>query len=423
MYYLLHIFILMFPFLIFPRSMVYADPKLHFLVIITVLLWICFLFSKTRKEILAGRIYFRDCLLFIFLLLIGISTFFSVDFETSIYGMWGRNEGISALFSYGSLFFFSSRLISRDRVPAILNTISLGAVLVSIYAILQHFHLDILLDRNDSVDGFFDNPNFLGTYLVIALLITMSLYVQADTPFKVIGYYLANALLFLALIYSYTRSAWIGAFVGGSIFSFLVFKYRKHLINRCIFLLLLYLTIFIAINALENDRYIQKSSRVVNEVQQMISGEDIGTAGSSRWYIWRTAVPLIPKYFWIGSGPDTFDKVFPYHPEERKKYFSNPHIIIDKAHNEYLQMAITLGVPALIVYLGIVLSLLWTGFKRIRILSGSHQIYVFGLIAAILGYVAQAFFNISVVTVAPFYWVLLGGIHGVVTELKKEPIS
>ena len=34
-----------------------------------------------------------------------------------------------------------------------------------------------------------------------------------------------------------------------------------------------------------------------------------------------------------------------------KNYLGNPYILVDKAHNEYLQIAVTLGIPALLTYL------------------------------------------------------------------------
>ncbi|MEH6908539.1 O-antigen ligase family protein, partial [Neobacillus drentensis] len=116
-----------------------------------------------------------------------------------------------------------------------------------------------------------------------------------------------------------------------------------------------------------------------------------------------------------GSGPDTLEYVFPAKKEELEKYFGTPNIIVDKAHNEYLQIAITLGVPALLTYLFLLFVILKRAFQAEIIAAENEKILLTGLISSIVGYLIQAFFNISVVTVAPLFWSLLG-----ITLAKSE---
>jgi hypothetical protein len=39
------------------------------------------------------------------------------------------------------------------------------------------------------------------------------------------------------------------------------------------------------------------------------------------------------------------------YPQSKYQEFTGKKIIVDKAHNEYLQLAITAGIPALLIYL------------------------------------------------------------------------
>jgi putative inorganic carbon (HCO3(-)) transporter len=84
-----------------------------------------------------------------------------------------------------------------------------------------------------------------------------------------------------------------------------------------------------------------------------------------------------------------------------------------KAHNEYLQMLITVGWPATIVYLMLVGLVLLRVVKRIQ-KDPLPQI----LFCCIVGYLVQAFFNISTISTAPIYWAMLGigaKLHGKTT--------
>ena len=76
--------------------------------------------------------------------------------------------------------------------------------------------------------------------------------------------------------------------------------------------------------------------------------------------------------------------------------------LADKAHNEYLQIAATIGIPALIIYLAFVCQIV---FKDKNIFKNNAT---FILLVPIISYLVQAFFNISTIGVAPIFWLLLG---------------
>lgn len=77
--------------------------------------------------------------------------------------------------------------------------------------------------------------------------------------------------------------------------------------------------------------------------------------------------------------------------------------VIDKAHNEYLQYAVTLGIPALIVYFAFVISIIK---KHINEIDNNNVKLI--LYFVVVSYLVQAFFNISTVGIAPLFWFTLG---------------
>jgi len=131
---------------------------------------------------------------------------------------------------------------------------------------------------------------------------------------------------------------------------------------------------------------------------------------SRRGYIWMRSIPLLKRVLLIGFGPDNFPLEFPNHDYLGKlKEWKTLQVAIEKPHNLYLQTAMNSGVLSLII-------ILWIIFKYIRdsirlyfkITSPDVEVYGSGIFFSITGYLIVSFFNDSMVTVAPVFWVLLG---------------
>ena len=104
--------------------------------------------------------------------------------------------------------------------------------------------------------------------------------------------------------------------------------------------------------------------------------------------------------------------------EKKQKKIFNKKSIVDKAHNEYLQIAVTIGIPALLTYLTLIGIIL---FKSVRLSKSAS--FLIPLNIALISYLIQAFFNISVVSVAPLYWALLGVICSYINELRHPSLA
>jgi len=405
---ILQAFIFIFPFMIYFRQssgeIHHTLQKFVLLSLISLLLWLLFLSRWIiHKRTIEEKMNSVGNALLLLVFLILFSTFLSVDQYTSIYGTKYRYEGAIALLSYLSLFIFSDHFLPEKRHGRIFIILGIGAFFSAIYGIIQHFSLSLFkVGSYYRAESFFDNPNFFSTYLVIMILLVSTLYLYGQKLRYLLVWYFIHLTLFLALIYTMTRSGWLGIIVGFSFMTIFIVTKRKYLWKRWGLLLLSLVAIFIVVNLNNENSYFNRVNTIVKEAMVMINIEESETrdsVGSGRWYIWRNALPLLDDHILLGSGPDTFGLVFPQ---------TDGTQMFDKAHNEYLQMAITLGIPALLVYLFILVKILLMGYKKAQKLEGQNQIIQFGLLAIIIAYLTQAFFNISVIPVAPFFWILLG---------------
>ncbi|MFB3160727.1 O-antigen ligase family protein [Neobacillus sp. 179-J 1A1 HS] len=406
-------FIILFPLLIYPWGFdpYYTDIKTDYLYAFVLGTWLYLLFKRKYKALKPDK---GDTtvvvMLLIFLTLIEISTAFSPNKYTSVYGLIDRKEGLISYFCYFSVFHFSYRLIDKEKLNKVFTGTAIVSMVVSIYGILQHYQLDFL-PRNSAMRGysgtytFFDNPNFFGSYLVLVLLITIPLYLNTSNKKYQALYYSSLCLAFMALIFSNTRSGYVGVFCGLVFINMFVVLRRKQLWKKWATLVISMGILLSLINMTEQGHYLDRINSVVKDSYSVATKQSTGHEGSSRIFIWKNSLPLIKEYFWVGSGPDSFEFVYPNN-KKNKEFLSNS--IVDKAHNEYLQIAITLGVPALLSYLLFIFLILRRAFCAVKLAEGYERIIIYGLIATIIGYLVQAFFNISTVPVAPIFWPILG---------------
>lgn len=427
-------FVVLFPLFIFPWG---SDPiftyfKVIYLNLFVGLVWLFIVVNrKWWLQQVQGPFSKIDYLIVVFVSLLGISTLLSVDHATSILGTAGRNEGILTLLSYCSIFIFSYHLIHYQDKDKLLKGVVIIAIFVAIYGILQHYLLDFLPRSSTRIGytrsfAFFGNPNFYGSYLVLVTMLAIPLFLNAISKRTYIVYLISIWLFVVNALFSNTRSSWVGLFIGFCFFTAFIVLRQQHLFKRWLTLVVTVVLLVIIIDFSEQGQYFNRMSDTMEDNYHVFTNQATGHEGSGRFYIWQNSVPLIKEYLWFGSGPDTFGLVFPPNEEEGDKLFN---LYVDKAHNEYLQMAITFGVPALIVYLLLVYSVLRQAIEALRFISGNDYIIQLGLIAAILGYLGQAFFNISFVAVAPIFWALLGFTYGIsryyvsITSQEEKQVS
>jgi putative inorganic carbon (HCO3(-)) transporter len=66
-------------------------------------------------------------------------------------------------------------------------------------------------------------------------------------------------------------------------------------------------------------------------------------------------------------------------------------------------MAAVTGIPSLLIYLFLIVLIFW---RNTPLMLKDKSKIIVGL--AVIGYLIQAFSNISVIAVAPIFWIILG---------------
>ena len=137
-------------------------------------------------------------------------------------------------------------------------------------------------------------------------------------------------------------------------------------------------------------------------IENQISIEE--DAGSGRVQIWKMTLKAIGENPILGTGPENLKEHFIRTDNEYfLAYKSSRGKTVDKAHSEILHIAAVSGIPAAIIF---VLFLATLFLKKRRTIFKFNSSTIIGM--CILVYFMQSLFNISIITVAPLFWVLLG---------------
>ena len=143
---------------------------------------------------------------------------------------------------------------------------------------------------------------------------------------------------------------------------------------------------------------------------------------NKRGYIWARTIPLLKKYFFLGSGPDTFIIAFPNNDLVGMTNSNHINEIITKPHCMYLQVGVQTGVLsllALLIFFG------WYLIDCLRIYwKNNYTEYLsligVGIFAAVIGYLILSLTNDSCVAVSPIFYALLGMGLGINHKIKSE---
>ena len=337
----------------------------------------------------------------IFLLLIIIFAFISYLFaykpHKALFGEWGRYEGLFEICYYMTTIFLTSYIKKEDRKILIYSILIFGLI-ECLYAYAQKlnlFNAHTMIHKGSRwATGFCTNPNFFGTLMLLCICYSIGLYIESKDRLK-IGLFLVFTYLFsIGILLSKARSAMVGLLV--VMILLLVYSIKNKHIKKYIVLLLLLIFSFSFIQSLNLTSVVKDFTRTKSEIVEISKGNVNDRYGSGRIYIWKETLKVVPRYIVHGIGIDSLANVLDGKPIIREGK------IVDKAHNEYLQILVTMGIFSLISYLCMHFIILKNGIKNT---FKTHEIY---FLLPVIGYLVQAQFNISVIEVAPIFYIALG---------------
>lgn len=306
----------------------------------------------------------------------------------------GRFEGFITLFFYVVLFY-AARQHMRISEKNVLFFIIVQAIIAA-YAIAQFFMIDPLVEYFNYTKGSYatiGNQNFLASWALMLLVFASGFYMKQ----RKLIYLIFPALFFGALLASNTRGCWLALMVV-ILVSLYFLKFSKLRISYFA-VLGSFLLVFLTMNFLSKSKIQHRTKTIKSELD--INNE---WAGSGRALIWKMSYDIVHEHPFLGAGPENLKEALKQTKNKRaQQYGKLTGHTVDKAHNDFLHIAAVSGVPALLIYIFFILAIFVKQAKNFAFGSAKSV-----LALALLAYLLQSLFNISVISVAPLFWVFLG---------------
>jgi putative inorganic carbon (HCO3(-)) transporter len=354
-----------------------------------------------------------------------LSTVFSIHVTLSLRGDILRMEGLYTVISYaGLVFLFINQTNSKEVADKLFGALIIGATLVSLYALVQYFGFDLTEHffyrywrRGPGVGSTIGNPNFLGKYLVLIIPIIFALCLKNGTGKRGLVFVGSLAVCFAALIATFTRASWFSIMIGFVFFFTLAIN--SHLLKgrgKKVFLIVILLAgivvffNFYSSEQAENNVASFKQKESGDVVKRSISTVEFkeGRGIATRLYVWKRALLLIRERPLLGYGLETFPIVFQKFNEDYTKRF-NDFIVVDRAHNNYIDTTFALGMIGLVSYCTVILTFLAYLYRLVkRTENPFRQLFYTGVFSGFCGYLINDLFIFSVVSVSPTFWSLMG---------------
>ena len=343
------------------------------------------------RMILVKRILFRrtpfDLPLLLFLLSQILSTVFSIDRHTSIWGYYSRfHGGLLSTISYILIYYALTDNLEKKQIITLLKWLLASAGVVSFYGVLEHFGIDAkywVQDVQNRVFSTLGQPNWLAAWLAIILPFPLSFIFQNKLKNKtlVIIYSLLLITYTLSLIFTQSRSGISSAFLGLVVFGFFfalpkVLTVRKQLLIPLAgaFLIIVFAVGFwgaksLFRNSINDFSYVFGLSDKADIPVHMVY-EPGSSSGDIRKVVWRGAFKIFQAYPLFGSGVETFAySYYQFRPLEHN-YLSEWDFLYNKAHNEYFNFLATTGIVGFGTYM---LLIGWVVVWNIKYLIGNRE--------------------------------------------------
>lgn len=352
-----------------------------------------------------------------------LSTLFSINPGTSIFGQYQRQISLITFLYLAIIYFLSSGILQdKNRFKFLFSITEILAVIVSVYSFIQMLGLDPLgiqqagLDRPVSTFG---NAVFFGGFLTLIFPFSaLNISGKKNKLLKVIF----PLIIIFGIILSGTRSAYLAAAseIAVLIAVYLLMKKKSSFSEKNV----LYSsknikTIFYAAGGvllvLVLYVFIFPESFLSRRMLSLFSSSD-----NPRLVLWQESFGIFLKYPLTGTGIAMFSYAFEEFYSnrlrllERTGYFDHPH-------NNYLYILYSMGIIGLLAYMSILVQALRRCWVNVFRKESSQDKAVFLAFAAFIsGYCVYGLTNFDDISILLYFFVFLAALRAADTEKTKE---
>ena len=337
-----------------------------------------------------------------------LSYFFSgVSKLDGLYGVFGRNTGLISATSLALLMLLSVLTSSKQNIKLISSVLVTTGFLSGCYGFIQSFGLDPYdwTTEYTPVFGFFGNPNFQSAFMALTATSAVLLVFDNKSWMKKFLLFLIAVLSIFNIYETDSQQGYLIFLITVSIGFYIILRRRfsSVIFDFSFILISIGGLIVILMDLLRKSPW-----------QSLIYEESVSYRGD----FWRAAWRMTADKPVFGTGPGGFRDNYTRYRDQTA--VSRPFVedITDSAHNYFLDIASSGGVPLFLAYVLINILVL---IKATRILNQNRltQYHLVVVIVCWIGFSIQSLISIENLGLNIWGWVLAGLIIGY--KLEDQP--
>ena len=353
-----------------------------------------------------------------FLALSALSTALGLSPTTSFFGSGEYATGLVVLLLGAALLFLVVQLISTPgRIRALSWSVVAGGTIVAAVGLLQAVGADPMglnLEYNYQwlrVGSLLGNSDSAGSYLVIPLIIAAALVFSTKDAVARMVWSGCFVTILLCLLSTGTRGAWLGAVVGLVALGFALLRGGGKLTKS------VYVAIGVAAGLPLVWALVSMKSLVIRFAD---FSQGSAVVGGGRIPIWTDALRVIAARPLFGTGPDAY--LLGWSGARAPAWvgvFGSTNLV-DDPHSIVLLFGATLGIPATIAVVGLVVrAIAASAGLALRPDAGLSRYLYAGWWAELIGFAVTLLFTFNTVTMVVMLFLSLG----VVLTVMAKPVG
>ncbi|MEK7177166.1 MAG: O-antigen ligase family protein [Patescibacteria group bacterium] len=350
--------------------------------------------------------------IFGFLAVIGLADLFGSAPVKSFWSNFERMEGFVTLLHLGMFFLVISSVFKEIDWKRWWNTSLVASFLMILYCLLQVIGLLTINQGGVRVDGTFGNAIYLAVYMLFHIFIALFFMWRSWKNATLRWMYGLLIVAQASILYlTATRGAILGLLGGLLVVAVLNIRNKEDgFVRKTSVSTLIGLVILVGGFVSIKDAEFIKNSPVLSRFSSLTI-EEVKTQG--RYFVWPMAFEGFKERPILGWGQENFNYVF-------QKYYS-PEMFrlepwFDRAHNIFLDWAVSGGIFGLLSYLSLYFALLFSIWRRStgpnaekdQNFSHTEKSILTGLVAA---YFFHNFFVFDHLISYVLFFSLLGYVH------------
>lgn len=373
-------------------------PRFFILMICASILLLLLL--QYKRRLMVSQYRFLIQLTAAFIIWILISFFFSKsNLLESAFGVTGRQTGVLTYLAFIVLMISAVVSGGTKFSNSLLIVLLISGYINAGYGLIQSTGVDPFdwINPFSPVFGFFGNPNFHASFMGITATAAFAVILgkQASPRIKFIFFFFITLAIY-NIFESKSQQGFLVAAIGYTVVLFLWLRQSQYSILKKIYPPL----------------WIIGGVAVVLDILQKVPWSSIlyKESVSFRGDFWRAGWQISLDNPVFGVGFDGYRDQYRFYRDQTATN-RDPMVMVDSAHNVFLDILSGAGFPLLVIYLLLISYTLFSAVKVIRRMNSFDPLFA-GILGCWLAYLAQSLISINQIALAVWGWVLMGAIIG-----------